>query len=390
MKANSFNPQQFELNSKLYQDMPLSVSYVIESLREGELDTSPPYQRGFVWPLMYQEQLIQSILNGLSINTVHLVKKDEEGVDKWVMDGKQRIETIRDYIQGKFGISLIHKGTQYTNLLWEHIQDREHPCHFLKSKIKEFKIPIVMWEPLQMSAQKTVFQLINNNKSLSIEEQIYCNAYQVRGVIDHIFRECENMIKFLNKKIAKNTRHTGTRMMHTILISSYGPLLDGGFTPFGATKQSLTTASQRLESAFESLGMTSNSKVQDYCNAYPPLQMAITEVKMVMGWFGKIMEELGSIKLEGIKVAKNMLSDYIILFIKKHKEGLMDNNFFEENMRRLHKFMIHWYENKNPKFTKHSTDVSVVREKFEVMENEFNSFFNTSSVNNPNLEMVGV
>lgn len=66
-----------------------------------------PYQRGSVWTIDQRRALIRSLLIGLPVGSVvvsHL------GYDKAeflrVVDGKQRIETLRMFRQGEFGVPL--------------------------------------------------------------------------------------------------------------------------------------------------------------------------------------------------------------------------------------------------------------------------------------------
>lgn len=79
--------------------------------REGEdsLELNPPYQRGSVWTVHQRRALIESILRGIPIGAVTIN-------DRWatngysgtvgyaVVDGKQRIETIRGFFANEFTV----------------------------------------------------------------------------------------------------------------------------------------------------------------------------------------------------------------------------------------------------------------------------------------------
>ena len=77
--------------------------------RDDKLELNPPYQRGSVWTLAQRRALIESILRGIPIGSVTIN-------DRWatngytgdvgyaVVDGKQRIETIRGFFADEFSV----------------------------------------------------------------------------------------------------------------------------------------------------------------------------------------------------------------------------------------------------------------------------------------------
>lgn len=77
-----------------------------------QLDVNPPYQRGLVWGLARKRNLIKSLLMGIPVPSVVI---NDRGVrfEGWdaetdpsyvVVDGKQRITTLRDFVDGKFTV----------------------------------------------------------------------------------------------------------------------------------------------------------------------------------------------------------------------------------------------------------------------------------------------
>lgn len=67
--------------------------------RAGELDLDPPYQRGSVWSEDDKAELIRSLLEGVPIGAVFINYRG--GMEPYrVVDGKQRIEAIHDFLEG--------------------------------------------------------------------------------------------------------------------------------------------------------------------------------------------------------------------------------------------------------------------------------------------------
>jgi hypothetical protein len=86
---------------KIYPQM---YSYPVDQYagmadKPDRLDLNPPYQRGSVWGVTRKRNLIRSLLMGLPIGAVFLNSRDIMQPDR-VVDGKQRIEAILDFLGG--------------------------------------------------------------------------------------------------------------------------------------------------------------------------------------------------------------------------------------------------------------------------------------------------
>jgi len=66
---------------------------------DRRLVLNPSYQRGDVWPTTHCQELIISILRGIPIPSVIVLKKTDSGYGHWeVVDGKQRLTSILRFI----------------------------------------------------------------------------------------------------------------------------------------------------------------------------------------------------------------------------------------------------------------------------------------------------
>lgn len=74
-----------------------------ELYRDRELyENYPKFQRGFIWPMNFKQELIDSILRGCPIHPL-LAKKDMSGEGKyWIIDGQQRMRTVRAFLDNEF------------------------------------------------------------------------------------------------------------------------------------------------------------------------------------------------------------------------------------------------------------------------------------------------
>lgn len=89
---------------------------VFEYVERGDLkyDLTPPYQRGSVWTLRQRQALIRSLLMGVPIGAlvmnqrgydpVELEAQFGSGAIYAVVDGRQRIETLRAFVHSEFAV----------------------------------------------------------------------------------------------------------------------------------------------------------------------------------------------------------------------------------------------------------------------------------------------
>ncbi len=89
-----------------------TVYQIVERVKNDEIDLQPDFQRsGDVWPLDTQSRLIESLLLRIPI-PVFYVAADTE--DNWqVVDGLQRLTTLRNFILGDTDRKLHLRGMEY-------------------------------------------------------------------------------------------------------------------------------------------------------------------------------------------------------------------------------------------------------------------------------------
>lgn len=80
------------------------VASLITEIEEGRLELRPFFQRRLVWTNKDREFLIDTVLNGLPFPEIFVatskVDREKVRVQKILVDGQQRITTLRDYAKG--------------------------------------------------------------------------------------------------------------------------------------------------------------------------------------------------------------------------------------------------------------------------------------------------
>lgn len=82
-----------------------TIADVYQEIDQGKLVLQPDFQRKFVWTHEHQEAFIDTILSGLPFPEIYVCEGDIDvqklRTTRLVIDGQQRLTTIRNYIEGK-------------------------------------------------------------------------------------------------------------------------------------------------------------------------------------------------------------------------------------------------------------------------------------------------
>ncbi len=82
-----------------------TVADVYQLIDEGKLILRPDFQRKFVWTHEHQEAFIDTMLNGLPFPEIYVCEGEVDvqklRTTRLVIDGQQRLTTIRNYIEGR-------------------------------------------------------------------------------------------------------------------------------------------------------------------------------------------------------------------------------------------------------------------------------------------------
>jgi uncharacterized protein with ParB-like and HNH nuclease domain len=97
-----YDPEKIKVRRDIY-----SIREIFESMKEDAIDLNPEFQRYFVWNNTQKSQLIESLLLGLPIPIFYFAETKENTFN--VIDGLQRLTTIRQYMQNEFPL----KGLEY-------------------------------------------------------------------------------------------------------------------------------------------------------------------------------------------------------------------------------------------------------------------------------------
>ena len=198
-----------------------STTMMIFAERE-EIKLDPDYQRmGDVWTEEKKQLLIDSILNDYDIPKIyfHIYERElqaKTGVIYSVIDGRQRLESIWQFIEGKFNLSSDFEyqrdpSIKMSGLSYEDIA-KEHPR--IRIQFDSFVLPIVGVRTDDEELIEDMFSRLNEAVPLNAAEKR--NAFGGEAV--KIIREISKSELFTKKVKFSNKRYQHLEVSSRILL----------------------------------------------------------------------------------------------------------------------------------------------------------------------------
>lgn len=183
----------------------------------GALELEPLYQReGGVWSLEKKQLFIDSILNNFDVPKiyVHDMGVDDTGKQFGVIDGKQRITTILDFIDGRFPLGddfqFLDERSTVDILPKMYFKDFDDES---KNVFREKQLDFVLVQTSDIEDIEELFSRLNNGEKLNAAEQR--NAFG--GKMAVAVREMAQNPFFQNKLAFANRRYSYQEIAAKIL-----------------------------------------------------------------------------------------------------------------------------------------------------------------------------
>lgn len=162
------------------KDFPLST--IREMFDDGDIVTSPDYQRDFVYTPKQSSKLIESILIGIPIPSVYLCQEDDE---TWsVIDGQQRITSFVYYLENKFPLSGLTELTELNGLYFKNMEKST------QKKLKSSSLSAICILKESQELKYEIFARLNQG-AISLKPQELRNCIY-RGSYNNMLEELAN------------------------------------------------------------------------------------------------------------------------------------------------------------------------------------------------------
>lgn len=138
---------------------PQTIAWFIDLYHGKQLDLSPPYQRLSVWNLEYRQYFIDTVLRNYPSPQIFLdVEISAAGRTIYhVVDGKQRLSTIIEFLEGVFSTSEKHSGPTLGDRYYTDLPSEA------QNKFLRYIIPVEFLENADETELKTAFDRLNRN-----------------------------------------------------------------------------------------------------------------------------------------------------------------------------------------------------------------------------------
>lgn len=151
-----------------YTITDLEIETIYSRIKENDIDLQPDFQRGEVWSEKKKKKLVDTILRGWQIPPIHLVETPKF-VDE-VLDGQQRLATIRDFIDGKIKIdgNITPQDDSIKKLDGLTYETLDNDT---KRKFKKFSIRMIRLTEFKPEEPAELFYRLNQPATLTSAEQ---------------------------------------------------------------------------------------------------------------------------------------------------------------------------------------------------------------------------
>lgn len=189
------------------------ISWLLDLEKNGQLDLDPPYQRRSVWTAKDRRFFLDTIFRNFPSPAIflHKVISDTGAVKYYVVDGKQRLETIFLFSKGKLRIAQDYGDARLDHKRFSDIADDFE----MKARFWNYQLPVEMIDFQEAELVKDVFERLNRN-SRKLTSQELRHAKFDGWLITKAETEAELEVwRFLGVA----TRARSTRMMDVQFIS---------------------------------------------------------------------------------------------------------------------------------------------------------------------------
>jgi hypothetical protein len=189
------------------------ITWLLDLDRNNQLDLDPPYQRRSVWTSKDRRFFLDTIFRNYPSPAIFLHKNiSEDGAVKYfVVDGKQRLETILSFVKNKIRMAPDYGDVRLDGKRWKDISGETE----LKHRFWNYQVPVEMIDARESDLVRNVFDRLNrNSRRLTPQElrhAMFEGWYITRAEAE---AELESWAE-----LGISTRARSTRMMDVQFIS---------------------------------------------------------------------------------------------------------------------------------------------------------------------------
>lgn len=166
-------------------NMSWSCKQVAKMADNGTFVFGNIIQRSYVWEQTRKSELIHSIIEGYPVPPFYAKRVDGKTYD--FLDGKQRIEAIRGFIDGEYflkdvpNVEIVKNNGTTETVSIEGLKFEELPEE-IQDAIKDYHLTVYYFENITPEQTRIMFKKLNNGKPLSTKDRNIANCIDIETV----------------------------------------------------------------------------------------------------------------------------------------------------------------------------------------------------------------
>lgn len=183
----------------------IELETIVRRIVDDELDLQPEFQRGEIWDNKRKQRLIDTVLRGWYVPAVHIVQELDR---EQVLDGQQRLSTIRDFFADRLPVDGTTEPSSpeiagYNGLFFSQLPEST------RRAIRRFPLPVVYLSDHEPGEPNELFFRLNQSYNLTPPEKRNALHGVARNQVKDLVREMEDwgllqrdVVGFNNQRLA--------------------------------------------------------------------------------------------------------------------------------------------------------------------------------------------
>lgn len=172
-----------------------SAKQISSMVKNGKINFEHISQRSLVWERARKSNLIESLILSYPVPQVYarrIIGKENKKGDSiyFILDGKQRLSTIKEFLNDEFALTKLSPVTYFDDELDEEVTLDITNKRFselpdgLKDLLNTVTFSIVYFDNLTKEEEKILFRKLNNGKPLSTKSRTLASAKDIETLLD--------------------------------------------------------------------------------------------------------------------------------------------------------------------------------------------------------------
>ncbi len=191
-----------------------SAKQISSMVKNGKIDFDHIIQRPKVWDKEKKSNLIESMISNYPIPQMFASRKNDPDGNKnnryFIVDGKQRLSTVKEYLNDEFALSDLPTVSYFDEELNEESTLDVSGMKFselpegLQDILNTVTFSIVYFDNLTLEEERTLFLKLNNGRPLTPKARSLASSRDIEGLLNIGEHELFNQMLTEKSRQAKN------------------------------------------------------------------------------------------------------------------------------------------------------------------------------------------